>query len=84
MDKKEKRQQHEAKRQKREMRETWDSFEYLLREKLAGADNILARIDYEASAVGVSVTVRREFVCKKLIELINEIVDEREGKRDAM
>lgn len=78
------RKEYEARRQQREMEKTWDSFEYLLREKLEQADHILARIDYEASGLDVSVSVRREYVRARLIKLIGEITEKREAKKNAM
>ncbi|RRJ62435.1 hypothetical protein EHV15_05320 [Paenibacillus oralis] len=78
------RKKYEAKRQQREMKATFDSFEYLLREKLEGADQILARIDYEVSGLGVSVKMRREYVRARLIEMIADIAEKREAKKNAL
>lgn len=74
----------ELARQKREAEQTFNSFAYLLREKLEGADHILTRIDHEASAVGVSTDFRREYMRDRLIQMIAEIAEEREAKKNAM
>ncbi|WP_213504531.1 hypothetical protein [Paenibacillus faecis] len=79
-----KRQQYEAKRQLKEITEIFDSFEYLLREKLEQADHILARIDYEGACMNVAPKVRQEYVKYRLIKLIEEIATKREGKKNAM
>lgn len=75
---------YEANRQKKEITEIFESFEYMLRERLEQADQILARIDYEGACFGVTETFRREYVRDRLIGMIKDIADKREGRSNAM
>ncbi|MNO32231.1 hypothetical protein D3C76_222160 [compost metagenome] len=81
---KEKRRIYELTRQRKEIADIFDSFDYMLREKLEQADHILARIDYEAACFNVAPHIRREYVFNRLIQMIGEIADKREGKRNAL
>jgi len=71
-------------RQRKEIAEIFDSFDYMLREKLEQADHILARIDYEGACFNVAPHIRREYVLDRLIQMIEEIADKREGKQNAL
>lgn len=82
--KKEKRQQYEAKQKRKEIEEIFDSYEFMLRELLEKVDYKLALIDREAACFGVSQDMRREYVRERLIQMIGEIADKREGKRNAL
>ncbi|GJM80160.1 hypothetical protein HMSSN139_26560 [Paenibacillus sp. HMSSN-139] len=56
----------------------------MLRELLEKVDYKLALIDREAACFGVSQDMRREYVRERLIQMIGEIADKREGKRNAL
>lgn len=81
---KEKRRLYELNRQWKEIADIFDSFDYLLREKLEQADHILARIDYEGACFNVAPHIRRQYVLDRLIQMIGEIADKREGKQNAL
>lgn len=56
--------------------ETW---EYHLYEKLAGADRIVALIQSEGSMFGIPPEARSDYIKRKLVDMIDQIAEKREA-----
>lgn len=66
---------------KTHMNEIFESFNYLIYEKLVSVDSMMARMSYEAGLVGIPQDYRAQYVKEKLIDMIEQIAENREGKK---
>lgn len=62
----------------RQMDEVFESWNYLLYEKLDAADHIATRIYQDMGLAGVPVALRSEYIAQKLKDMIEQIADRRE------
>lgn len=67
-----------------EMTEIFESFEWPIFELLQQVDSKLAQISKEASACQIPNAYRERFVREKLTDMIDQIAEQREGKRNAL
>lgn len=81
---KEKRKQYREKQLQNEMTQIFESFEWPIYQLLEQIDTKLVRISKEASAFHIPKEYREKFVREKLIDMIEQIVEQREGKQNAL
>ncbi|WP_256846868.1 hypothetical protein [Paenibacillus sp. Pae108] len=65
-----------------EMKSIWDSFEWLLKEKLIGLDNNARAINYEMRTMGVPENMAEAFVAEQFKRLSQEVIAEQRAKYD--
>lgn len=63
---------------RRQMNLTWNSFEWLLREKIDQLDHLMYQMYREARGFGVTEQHYREFVRENMYQMINEVAQKRE------
>lgn len=83
--KKKTKQEHRERWMLKQVEEIFESLEYPLFEKLEAADRIVARITAEAGACGVTLAVAREYIHARLVDMIDQIAEQREeadGRRN--
>lgn len=63
------------------MESIFESLEYHIFEHLKSADSMLAKISEEAACFSVPAAYRQEFIRLKVVDMIEQIAEQREGKR---
>lgn len=64
------------KQKQSEMRSIWDSFEWILKDKLISLDNNARAITSEMRTMGVPAEMAREFVAERFMKLCSDVVTE--------
>lgn len=80
----EKRQQYREAYYEKEMTEIFESFEWLLYESFLKSDSIMTKISTEASACQIPGTFREKYMREKVLDMFEQIAEQREGKKNAM
>ncbi|OAB27837.1 hypothetical protein PMSD_22990 [Paenibacillus macquariensis subsp. defensor] len=63
------------------MEEIFESFNYHIFEKLVSVDSMMATITKEAGLCGVPEKYRIRYVQEKIIDMIDQIAENREGRK---
>lgn len=63
------------------MSDIFGSLEWPIYERLQSVDSMLAKISEEAACFAVPAAYRQEFIRNKLVDMIEQIVEQREGKK---
>ncbi|NWL87584.1 hypothetical protein DMN77_08195 [Paenibacillus sp. 79R4] len=66
------------------MTEIFESLEYRLFECFQRADGIMAKMSTEASACQIPGEFRERFMRDRLIDMFEQIAEQREGRKNAM
>lgn len=62
--------------QRYEMRNSWNSYRWLLKEKLISMDNMTRSMTSEMTTVGVPKDIREAFIQEEFTKLWNEVINE--------
>lgn len=81
---KEDRRRYQETAQQKEMTEIFESLEYRLFECFQRADSIMAKMSTEASACQIPAEYREKFMREKIIDMFEQIAEQREARRNAM
>ncbi|GIO42511.1 hypothetical protein [Paenibacillus apis] len=79
-----KKQEYKQRYYNKEMTEIFESFEWPLYELFDRADGIMAKISTEASACQIPAEFRANFMRERVIDMFEQIAEQRMGKKDAM
>lgn len=63
-----------------DMQDSWESYEYLFREKLESLDNLTRSMIKDMQAAGTNMTQIRRFVPGKFQQLWDEVAERQEEK----
>ena len=63
---------------RRQMQLSWNSFEWLIKDKVEQLDHLMYQMYREARGFGVEERYYREFVRKSMYEMINKVAEKRE------
>lgn len=66
------------------MTEVFESLELVLFEKIEQVDHVLYRMSREASASGVPKEYKIEFLKEKLLDIVEQVAERREGPINAL
>lgn len=80
----EKKRQYITNYYQKQMTEIFESLEWHLFESLQKADGYVARMNKDASACQIPASFAREFIQTKLIDMIDQIAEQREAKKNAL
>ena len=63
------------------MDEIFGSLEWHIYDHLQSADSMLAKVSSEATCFGIPAAFQQEYIQKKLIDMIEQIAEQRGAKR---